>query len=68
MRLILIHNSVPWMSGRVPTLRRVLRVSDAPMKNSDRVIRCFASLFTAPLNALHMVAALSPMSDALLRT
>ena len=63
---MLIHRSTPWTRGRMPTLRNVSLVSDAPIKKSERVMRCLASLFTAPLNSPPIAAALSPMSEALL--
>lgn len=66
MQLMLIHSSTPWTRGRMPTLRSVSRVSDAPIKKSERVMRCLASLFTALLNSPPADAAPSPMGEALL--
>ena len=63
---MLTHSITPCTSGRTPTLRNVSLVSEAPIKKSERVIRCFANLFTAPLKSLPIVAAVSPMSEALL--
>ena len=65
--LMTIHSRMPCMSGRMPTAFSVLRVSPAPMKNSDRVMICFASWLTPLLNAVPMLAALSPINDALER-
>lgn len=65
---MLIQSITPCTSGLRPTQRSVSRVSDAPMKKSESVMRFFASLFTAPLNCEPMPAAVSPMSAALLST
>ena len=64
---MLIHNITPCSKGFKPTLRSVSRVSEAPIKNSDSVMRCLASLLTAPLNMLPALAAVSPISEALLK-
>ena len=66
MQLMLIHSSTPWIRGRRPTLRNVSLVSDAPIKKSESVMRCLASLLTAPLNSPPIAAAPSPISEALL--
>lgn len=63
---MLTQSSTPRMSGLMPTLRSVSLVSDAPMKNSERVMRCLASFATAPLNSPPTDAAASPISEALL--
>ena len=65
---MLIQSITPCKSGLRPTQRSVSRVSDAPMKKSESVMRFFASLFTAPLNSVPIPAAVSPMSAALLST
>lgn len=52
-----IHSSTPCMSGRIPTLHSVSRVSDAPMKKNDSV-----EMNTTP-NATDMLSDLAEMTD-----
>lgn len=66
--LMLIQSITPCTSGFKPTWRNVSRVSDAPMKNSDSVMRFFASLPTALLNCVPTLAAVLPTSDSLPKT
>lgn len=68
MLLMLIQSNTPCTSGLTPTLRSVSRVSEAPMKKSESVMRCLASLLMAPLNWLPILAAVSPIIEALLST
>ena len=61
------HSKMPWKRGRRPTLFSVSRVSEAPMKKRESVIKCFAKELIPPPTVLRALVAVVPIKSALLK-